>query len=133
IPHAERRHESCSQQSARGSRRSARGSQQAANRRRPSTVDNALAGDSAIIFRKLLQLRLLVLAVLLGFLGLLDTLSNWPLNYPVILLVITCGIGWSLWLLSRDAGPVQAQQILRELVIDGVWLALVVYCSGRSE
>jgi two-component system sensor histidine kinase RegB len=92
-----------------------------------------LAGDSAIIFRKLLQLRLLVLAALLCFLWLLDTLSDWPVNYPVILIVVACGIGWSLWLLSRDTGRIQAQQILRELIIDGIWLGLVVYYSGRSE
>lgn len=70
-----------------------------------------------------------MLVALLCFLWLLDTLSEWPVNYPVILLVIACGIGWSLWLLSRDSEP----HILRELIIDGIWLALVVYYSGRSE
>lgn len=98
-----------------------------------SMIEHALAGDSAIIFRKLLQLRLLVLAAVLCFLWLLDALSIWPVNYPVILLVIVAALGWSLWLLNREAGHVHTQQILRELVIDGIWLALVVHNSGRSE
>lgn len=101
--------------------------------RSSSIVDNALAGDRAIIFHKLLQLRLLVLGALLGFLWLLDTLSSWPVNYPAVLVVIAGGIGWSLWLLARNPGHVHAHHILRELIIDGVWLALVVYWSGRSE
>lgn len=101
--------------------------------RSSSIVDNALAGDRAIILHKLLQLRLLVLGALLGFLWLLDTLSNWPVNYPAVLLVIAGGIVWSLWLLARNPGQVHEHHILRELIIDGVWLALVVYWSGRSE
>ena len=98
-----------------------------------SIVDNAFAGGSAIILRKLLQLRLLVLAALLCFLWLLDTLSEWPVNYPVILGVIACGMAWSLWLLSRGGGDIRPQHVLRELIIDGIWLALVVFYSGRSE
>lgn len=74
-----------------------------------------------------------MLAALLCFLWLLDTLSEWPVNYPVILGVIACGMAWSLWLLSRNGDDIQPQQVLRELVVDGVWLALVVFYSGRSE
>lgn len=74
-----------------------------------------------------------MLAALLCFLWLLDTLSEWPVNYPVILGVIACGMAWSLWLLRRGGGDIQPQHVLRELIIDGIWLALVVFYSGRSE
>lgn len=80
-----------------------------------------------------MQLRLLVLGALVVFLWLLDTFSQWPVNYPLVLLVIGCGIAWSLGLLLRQPRETAPRDVLRELVIDGVWLALVVYCSGRSE
>lgn len=75
----------------------------------------------------------MVLGALVGFLWLLQTQSNWPVNYPVILIVIGCGVAWSLWLLVRAPVSGGPHQVLRELIIDGVWLALVVYYSGRSE
>ena len=74
-----------------------------------------------------------MLTALLCFLWLLDTLSGWPVNYPVILGVIACGMGWSLWLLSRGNDTIQPRHVLRELIVDGVWLAFVVFYSGRSE
>lgn len=100
---------------------------------RPSLVDDALSGDSAIILRKLLQLRLLVSVALACFLWLLDTRSAWPVNYPIILVVIGSGMAWSLWQLSRKSDTSRPRDVLRELVLDSAWLALVVYYSGRSE
>lgn len=100
--------------------------------RRFSFVENALSGDSAVILRTLLQLRVLVLCALVGFLWILDTQTNWPVHYPPILLVIGCGLGWSTWLLLNPH-LLRRQPIWRELVIDGLWLAVVVFLSGRSE
>lgn len=74
-----------------------------------------------------------MLGALICFLWLLDTLSTWPVNYPVILLIIGSGMAWSVWHLWRKRDVGRPQDVLRELILDGVWLALVVYWSGRSE
>ena len=74
-----------------------------------------------------------MLGALVGFLWLLDTLSKWPVNYPMALVAISCGIAWSLGLLLRKTGKTTSRDVMRELVIDGIWLTLVVYASGRSE
>lgn len=74
-----------------------------------------------------------MLGALVGFLWLLDTFSKWPVNYPLVLVAIGCGIAWSVGLLLRNTDKATPRDVLRELVIDGIWLTLVVYASGRSE
>lgn len=112
-----------------------------------SFFENALFGDSAVILRTLLQLRVLVFGALVGFLWILDKQTAWPVHYSSILLIVGCAIVWSAWLLfhfkrrlfesraipSARHHLIEQRAILRELIIDGFCLALVVFLSGRSE
>jgi two-component system sensor histidine kinase RegB len=97
----------------------------------PSLLHEVISGDHGVILRKLVQLRLFVLSAALIFLAYLSTRSSWPVNYPVVVGVIVAGIAWSLWLLFRrtGAGP---EVIPRELLLDGLWLIVVVFFSGRT-
>ena len=98
-----------------------------------SLIYEALSGDRATILRRLVQLRLFVLSTLLVLIWFLYQHSGWTIQFPPVFAVIVAGIGWSLWLLwAMPRQMTGGRDLLRELILDGIWLILVIYFSGRS-
>lgn len=95
-------------------------------------ISETMAGEHAVILRKLVQLRLFVLSTALVVLGFLHAQTTWNLNYPVVVGVVLAGIVWSVWLLRKPRLPPDGLVISRELLLDSLWLVLVVYFSGRT-
>jgi hypothetical protein len=96
--------------------------------------NDAVSGNRVLIMRKLMQLRLAVLGLLLLALIYSYFQLDLSLNYSLLVSITLTGLAWSGWihLTLRLEQQLSDAHLFRELLVDCAWLIAVVLLTGRS-